>query len=471
MRRNAALLLVARLTSAGTTLAVLAVVGRLVGAEALGAVGVGVALGSVAAAISDGGTASLLVREAARRPEVAGRLLGAGLLVRVVTIPLTLLLVAVAATVVARDSVPTIVLVAAGVVGQQTAELLRSVFNADQRMHVSATHATIENLVWLATIVIALAAGWPLDRTFVLALGVWIGSVAVGLLLADRLAGVRPRLPDRTELRSLAGSAGPFAAFNVIGVAYSRIDTFLVAALLPGAALAAAGAYFSASRLVAAFEYLPEAVSRALYPELARRSVHDRASASTLLGRAARPLLVVGAAVPAVLIVGGGWLMDTLFGADAALAGPIIGALSLAIPVRFLGYLFGIALTSSDAQGRRVAAAGVALAIVLVIDIAFIPIVGLAAPIVAALGASVAVLALYATFVRRQLGATGIPASTAAACAGLSAGATVVGILLSPVVGPPVAAAVTLVAYAAVVAAGPLRSALRPPRVLPASGS
>src|SRR5215212_7108134 len=89
--RSAGLLLAARLTSAATTLVALALISRLRGADALGAVGVGWALGAIAAAISEAGTNSLLIREVSRRAGDAPLYLGAGFLIRLVTIPLTLL--------------------------------------------------------------------------------------------------------------------------------------------------------------------------------------------------------------------------------------------------------------------------------------------------------------------------------------------------------------------------------------------
>ena len=461
MRRNAGLLLAGRIVSAATTLVVLAIVARLRGPEALGAVGVGFALGTIAAALADGGTASLLVREAARRAEVSGELLGAGLVIRILTVPVTLLAVAAAAAIVSPDAVPSIVLVAAGLVAQQTAEVPRSVFIARQQMTVSASHSIVENLVWFTAIALALAAGWTLEATFGLALAVLTGSVLVGLVLVAVFTGVRPRLPTAESARRLARLAGPFVGFNVLGIAYSRIDTFLVGALVAGPALATAGAYFAATRIIAAFEYVPEAVSRAAYPELAKRSVGDRASVVPLLGRAAATLLVLGGAMPAILIVAGASIMRFVYGEDLPAAGWLLAVLALGIPFRFLGYLYGMALTSSDAQGRRVAAAAAALAIVVVVDVAFIPIVGLIAPVVAALAAAVLVLSLYGLFVRRRFGSLGLDRTIVAWVVSAGGASIAVGLFARPLVGEPVSAAIGAAVYALAMVLGPARDILR----------
>jgi len=165
MRRNALLLLFARLVSAGTTLVMLALVARLRGGEALGAVGIGFAAGAIAAAISDLGLSSLLVREAARRPDAAARYLGAGLAVRLVSVPFLLAAIWVAGGAIAPGNGLVVVLAAAGLIGQQAAELTRAVFIAHQRMVIVSAHATFENVAWLAVIVAGLVGGATLEAT------------------------------------------------------------------------------------------------------------------------------------------------------------------------------------------------------------------------------------------------------------------------------------------------------------------
>ena len=141
MRRNAAFLLAGRLASAITTLVVLAVVSRLRGPEALGEVGLGLAVGSIAAAMSDLGTSSLLIREVARDPGTARAQMRAAFLARLVVIPPLLLVAYIIAVLSGAVDPQVVVLVAAGLVFQQTAEVTRSVFNAQQRMAISGGHA------------------------------------------------------------------------------------------------------------------------------------------------------------------------------------------------------------------------------------------------------------------------------------------------------------------------------------------
>lgn len=456
MRRNAGLLLAARLASAGTTLVVLALIGRLRGAEALGVVGIGFAAGAIAATLSDLGISSLLVREVSRRPAEGGTLLGAAIALRLVTVPVVLLGVYLAGAAIAPSAPYTVVLAGAGLIGQQMAELTRSVFIAHLRMTVSSAHAIVENLAWLAFVAYGLVTGMPLESVFVLGLLVWATSVLSGLLLVWRLLGVVPAWHGLDRFREILVLAGPFGAFSVVGIAYARIDPLLIGLLVSGEALAAAGAYFGATRLLAAFEYLPEAVSRAAFPELARRAADRAGTIEPILRSAAVALLAIGLAVPVVLIPAGAWLMGIVYGPDAAENGWLLGALSIAVPVRYLAYLYGVTLTSADAQGRRVAAAATALVGVLLIDSIGIPRIGLVAPVVSAYVAAGVILCIYAVFVHRRFHTIGLQGRAVALAIGavLAVGA---GLLAGTFLPPVAAAAVSGIVYVLAAVGGPAR--------------
>jgi O-antigen/teichoic acid export membrane protein len=258
--------------------------------------------------------------------------------------------------------------------------------------------------------------------------------------------------------------ARPFTGFAVVGIAYSRIDPLLIGLLASGPALAAAGAFFAASRLLAAFEFLPEALSRAAYPELSRRVVTG-GDVRQILRSAAGALLFIGLAVPTVMIPAGAWLMSTLFGPETAEAGWIVGALSLAVPIRFLGYMYGVTLTSADAQGRRLAAASAALILVVVVDVVGIPIVGLLAPVVSVLAAATAVFVMYARFVRDRFGTTGLAPSLVLALVAAAGCAVATGLLVRQVSLDVVAAAAAVFVYLALSALSPARPTLL--RMLP----
>ena len=457
MRRNTSFLLAARLVSAITTLVVLSVVSRLRGPDALGEVGLGLAVGAIAATVADLGIASLLIREASRDAGAARPLLRVGFLARLLTGPALLAgTFAIGALAGAREP-QVVVLVAAGLMAQQTAELTRSVFNAQQRMAISGGHAIIENLAWVVVVCGALAVGADLTTTFALGLAVWLGSIAAGVVLVARYGSLPTGPTSGRAFSETLRLALPFGAFSLTGIIYSRVDTVLLGLLLPTGGLAMAGAYFAAARLIATFEYLPDALSRAAYPELSRLAIHDPARVRAIVGSTATQLLAIACLGPVLFVTGAGSLMTLLFGSALADGGPILAALSFALPFRFLGYLFGMTLTSADAQGRRVAASSVALLLVVAIDVVGIPTVGVAAAVVGTLVASVIIAALYAWSVSRRFGSTGLRPVATSGIVGAMVVAIAIGFALTRIAPELVAAGVAGGAYLLAIALGYVR--------------
>ncbi|MEA2520149.1 MAG: hypothetical protein QOF49_2229 [Chloroflexota bacterium] len=461
MRRNAAFLLAGRLASAMTTVLVLAVVSRTRGPAALGEVGLGLAIGTIAATVSDLGTASLLVREAARDRRTTRSMIAAGLVARIVVGPFVLAAAWLVGVLSGAEAPAVVLLVAAGLVAQQTAELTRSAFNAQQRMAISGGHAVVENLAWAAVVSGALLLGVDLTTTFLLGLAVWLASVAGGFILIRlfRLLATGDGAPR--PVGEIVRIALPFGAFSLIGIVYNRIDTVLLGLLLPAGGLVAAGSYYAAARLIAAFEYLPDALSRAAFPEISKLAVQDPVRVRTVVGATATSLLALACLGPVVFVTGADTLMALLLGATAGPSSVVLAVLSLVLPFRFLAYLFGMTLTSSDAQGRRVLAASLALVAVLTIDLVGIPLFGIGAAVAGSLAAAAILFSTYAVSVARRFGSIGLRPTTTAAILGAMVVAIGSGLVLGTVVSQPLAAAAATAVYVVVIGAGPLRPIVR----------
>ena len=457
---NAALLLAGRVVSALATLAVLVAVGRLRGGAELGLVGVGLAIGLLFGALSDAGTASLLVRESSRDARRTGTLLGAFSLWRLVAIPVGLTaLLGIAA--VAYPSRPlAIVLPAAGLALQYFGELIRGVFISRERMLLSSLHTIVENVAWASVLIALLAGGASLETAFAFALVPLVASIAGGLLAVRLLLGVTPRRPAAEDARALAVMAAPFAAFAVLATAGSRIDTILIGAFVPGNALVAAGVYFTAARLIAAFEYLPDALSRSLYPGLSRAFSERATEVAELLRPAARFLLLIGVPIPFAVLVAGPTILGLLLGEGYASYGWILAALGAIVPLRYLAFLLGITLSGSDAQGRRVVAVSVALVATVIFDAVFLPRFGIVAAVVGAFGSAALVFAIYLRDVQSRFGSIGLARPFALTLIAAAA-ASAVALALRPFVWELGALAAFAVVYAVIVLIADPR-ALRP---------
>lgn len=452
MRSDAALLFASRVTSAATTVVALVLIAQLRGAEALGAVSAGLAIGGIAAMATDAGLSALLIRESSRRPHEAGLYLGAGLAVRVVSVPVALLVVWYLGYAMAPDLGAVIALSGAGLIGQQTAELTRSVFIARQRMSVASVHAILENVLWIGVVAIGVVSGLALDLTFLLALGVWVASSLAGIVAVRILAGVTPAMPG-TRLMAWLRAARPLAGHSILALAVTRLDPILLGLFATGASLETAGGFFAASRLLAAFDYLPEAVSRAVFPELSRRAVAGSAGVLSIIRETTDSLVRVGALAPVILVPAGSWVMTTLFG-EAGHDGWILGALAFVVPIRYVTHVLGTALAGGDVAGKRLAATSVALVFVVIVDVLAIPAIGVAATVFSSIGAAVIMLVLNALFVGRRFGAIGVNFQQVLPVAFAAVLCAVAGVIVGGVLPAAAAAALAALVYGLLIMVG-----------------
>jgi O-antigen/teichoic acid export membrane protein len=403
LRRSTAALLAARLTSALSTLVFLAFLSRSRGLEALGIGSLGVVTGSILASLAEAGTNSLTIREIARQHDRGPAILSAVLLLRLVTFPMFLLISLPLFGFVFGSSGTLVLVFALAFVVQQIAELARGVMLAVNRPFVVAGHAIVENVIWVAAMVAALVTGADLFVAAWLGLAVMVGSSVVGAYIVLRW-GTRPGPVGFADLRHTAQLALPFAAYSIVMVAAFRMDTVLVSALVPSG-IAAAGAYFAASRLMASAEYLPETLSRALYPELSRRAKSPNGDVAGVLRPAVRDLLAVSIPASGALVIGASALLPLIFGPDLAPYAWILTVLGLAVPGRFLAILLGVTLTSADAQGRRVAITVIAVIFGQGLNIALLPVIGITAAVMASLVTTLCLVVPYALESRHRFGA------------------------------------------------------------------
>jgi O-antigen/teichoic acid export membrane protein len=472
MTRSVLALYIGRLVSAGTTVVLLAVVGRLVGAEALGIVGVGMATGALLAALTEQGASMLVVRALSHRPDRARQIVGGLGLFRLVSLPIGLVVAYALLALLFPDHALAILLAAAWLAVQQATELTRAVLIWAGRAGISGLHTSIENLAWVGVMTVFLLAHAPLETAFAAGLAVLVFSAFAGVVLVRLLVGWFPAMPSGQDVRQLLRDSPPFAVFVILGQLYSRVDTLLIGALLPGG-LEAAGAYFAAMRLIAGLEYLPDALTRAIYPNLARayvagsdqaygmirqdpRGLRRRAAtvsrADKLRGMIRKPvelLLWISIPVPFLAFLGADWGFPLLFGQSVVGYSWVLVAVSMFVPIRFVGYLLGIVLTTGGAQARRALAVALAAALVVGLDVFLLPRIGLVAAVIALMTASVTTFGIYLLQTWRNFGLppVGRALAEALACAGL---AFVVSLALRTVAPTGIAAPAALACFGAV---------------------
>jgi O-antigen/teichoic acid export membrane protein len=402
LRRTTAAILSARVVSALSTLVILAVLSRTRGLDALGIGSLGVVTGTILASLTEAGTSSLMIREIARDRRETRALLTAILVMRAITLPVFILVSIPVFALVFGSSGELVLLFALAFVIQQIGELARGILLAVGRPYVMSAHCVVENVVWALVTVAALARGADLYLAAALGLVVMVLSAVAGACLV-LLWGILPGRATVADFRRAGRLALPFAAYSLVMVAAFRLDTIFVSLLVPSG-IAAAGAYFAASRLITSAEYIPDSMSRAAYPDLSRRTATVGGDVHGVMRPATRDLLRLSIPIPIVLLAGGSAVLPAIFGPELAPYAWILTVLGLAIPARFLVILFGVSLTSANAQGRRVAITAVAVVFGQGLDLLLLPFIGVPAAVMASIVTTTLLLVPYAREIWRRFG-------------------------------------------------------------------
>ena len=403
MTRDAGFLLAGRVVSAFTTVFVLALIARVRTDQELGVVALGLALSLALAVLPEAGLTSLFIYDSATEPSRTGRLLGALLVMRAVALPLVAVALGLVVAVAYPHDASTMMIIAIGPAIQQISELGRSVFIARGRMAIASAHSIVENLAWAGAIGACIALGTSLDVMFAAAALAVIACVLVIFGLVALLEHVLPGRPTRSDLASLMSRAGPFAAFSTLAVVGARMDTFLIGLLLPGG-VAVAGAYYAVARLVAAAEYVPEAASRAIYPTLVRQQTGESEGRPSVLARTLRDMVALGIAIPFGFALVGHTLIELIYGPDLAPWSWLFIAFGVAMPFRYVGFVFGVAVTSAGLQGKRAQAMAISVAISLSLNVVLLPTIGVAGAVVAGIAGWLADCLLLGSDVFRSFG-------------------------------------------------------------------
>ena len=345
-------LLFARVFLGVSTLALFAVLARILSQEAFGLFGFAWSVSYLFAAITEGGYGMLVGREVARTPSEAGFYLGAFVPLRLalaIGIPILVIPAAIQA---GSDSSLVVLLIAACAANFQVVSgAPRDFFIATNHSELAAAHAVVETLLRTIIVIATAAVTRSVPAIFVSAALfhlVWVGVTMplVWLLLRpDRLV-----VGARSWSTVLARSA-PFGVFVILGAAYAQIDIVLASLLLP---LSAVAILQVAVRILVATDYVPEAAWRWAYPRMSRSAVGDLERFAQQVARFSTAIVSFGIGAAAALIITAPIAIPALFGAQYADAVMPTQLVAAAIPLRYGAHVYGTSLSAAGLHQQRV---------------------------------------------------------------------------------------------------------------------
>jgi O-antigen/teichoic acid export membrane protein len=373
---------------------------RGLGPDAYGHLTAATAFLFIPTVLAEAGLSAAILRQISARPEETEHAIRASLPLRALVSVATL---AVALAIALASPLPhlTKVAIAISAVGSLATLLMLSVLpvlQAQLKMHLSVAATLAGRLLTLGVTLAVLAAG--LGFRSVVAAQV-AGAVLVLVLhvwIVGRLVSLRPIVDTAYWRRLVAGSIAIGLAI-ALAQAYFRIDAVILALLREPYEV---GLYGAAYKFIEISELLVVAIPTSVFPPLARFVATGDPRAAPLVQRAfdvmlaAAAPLAIGMAVFAVPVVVASAGEEFREAADA---------LRLLAPYVLLSFVNGLLFRTLMAHGRDrllLATTGSALAANIVLNLVFIPVYGFRAAALVSVATEALVLVPLAVAARRR---------------------------------------------------------------------
>lgn len=399
--RNVGWLALGELGIKGGVVAAVIVIGRELGPEAVGVFSVAYAAALVAVLGLALGQQEVLIREVARTPERARRLLAMSHRLQRSLARAALPAACVAAALVPQPELRLALLAFVPYAFLRTTTVTTgAAFKGLDRMDFESLARGIEVLVALLLIVGFVAAGW---RVWTAGVAFSIGSLCGLAWLLSR----RERLgDDGSEVsRAMMLREGlPFMGLSVTAQLVNSSGRFLLVVF--GIGLVEIGYLGAAGTVVWAMVTIPQLFAVAVYPTFSRMA-EGRQSPRSVGMAAAAVGLAGGAIAAAVLRLVGSPLMTLAFGAEFVAGVPLLERLSLALPGAFAAMTMGAVFAAWRMQRRTMTLYMAALGVGVVLNVLMIPAMG-------AMAAATAAAVAYNLLASMLLGLLFVPPPPAA---------------------------------------------------------
>ena len=375
-------------------------------ARELGLRGYGIyaALGAalaLAAVLPDFGLGLVVARDAAKRPDLAPRLLAATLLIQpALGTMAAACLVAFAWRVTAAQGLGALIVLAA------LPLLTDTVGNVCHAQLVAAERLVAPSAIALLHAAVLVGVGAPLVWGGAGLWGVYAAIVAASLVRAGvywhrlRAAGIAPAWPVASALiRRLLAEGWPLALLMLVGIARLYADKLLVTQVLGVAATGQLQAAFVVAFGVS--DLLNATMLTAVLPVMARMfQERRRAELDLLVERLACAGLLVGVPLAFGSVLFARQVSGALFGASFAATPRLLVILLAATAVTMTGNAFQQSLIVAGRQGALLAVRATVLACHLTLLLALVPRLGVIGAAIAALATETGALVVLAAVAR-----------------------------------------------------------------------
>lgn len=313
------------------TVIVSAWVARYLGTEVYGQLNIAQAYVVLALPLLKLGMDTLLVREIVHNIDARHTLLGTALAMRLLVSLAALLPVALIVRAAHPESpiiaVITLILMLASLV--QSFEIIDFWFQSQVASKNTVIARDLTFLLTSALRVVAILMNAPLI-VFGVLLALDTVTYMLALMLVYQRSGERLRAwrVDWTLARDLLKKTSPLLVSGIAIAIYQRIDQLMLAQLLGGAAgESAVGVYASAVRIAEAWYFVPMSIIASVFPVVLQSKAQSETLYRARVQRLFNLVVLISYAVAIPVTLLSGVIIDVLYGADFAAAGPILAVL------------------------------------------------------------------------------------------------------------------------------------------------
>jgi len=397
-------------TNAGRILfnaALFFVIARVLGAAELGRYSFAVSYAALFAVVVHLGLNDLIIRQVAVRRADGPRYFTLALIVKSV---LGVVITAVTALAVAASGKPAAVqemvlaaaLTATLVTGLET--IVVSFFYAHERMAYVLTLSVVKSGLNAAVGIGAALAGWGARGILWGFLGVETVCAVLVFVWARHKLDLRFVAVRAAEFPRLLFQSLPFALNGVFITIYQQLHYSLLSFFVGDVAT---GVFTAAAKLITFLNFIPSALTQALYPYLSRLAAGAGPDPRPPMMRWARYLALISFPTGLYFLLRAPAVVNLVYGTGYGDAARILAVLGLTIPFTFATYPFAVALNAIHRERANTAVVAGAAVINVAANLTLIPRLG-------ALGAAYALLATEASqsvarliLVRRWMGPLG----------------------------------------------------------------
>lgn len=380
------------------------VAAKIMGEEVFGKYTIVMAYYVIFNVVIDFGLRPLTIREVARDSELSNRYLcGASLIkIGIYFVGIVILVAILLITNTPRETFYSTILAILALLPFSLSQTVSSLYMAMERMYYEAIIVSIQQIIWVATVIVLLLLGFGLIALFKALILVNIATLLLNVIIySSKFRRFRFEF-DRRLVTAMFREAIPFALTSAFAILYFRIDTLMLSWFKDEYEVAWYGVAY---RFTDAVNFLPIALMVSVYPIVSRLFLSDLRAVRIIVERSYYYLFVLGLPVSAGLALSSEKLIVLFFHGNYQPSIPALAVLSWSLLPLFLNSILITTMNSANRQNMVTRATIISLVFNIIGNAIVIPFTGFYGACLTTILSEIIILVLLKREVSALLGA------------------------------------------------------------------